>query len=168
MITSASSANAAPTWKPPAHDRDEDGRYLGGTRGSRHSRSASGAAWALPWASLVRRPDRGDEPDRDARAARGAGRPGRVCRGQVPLACGWPTGQISCLAQIRARHRAVPARVEPLGGDGARVMFDTPQPAVTPGQVVTVYDGDRVLGGGWIERAVAATTKGPANSEIGA
>ncbi|MBX6314591.1 MAG: tRNA 2-thiouridine(34) synthase MnmA [Isosphaeraceae bacterium] len=63
-----------------------------------------------------------------------------------------PEGPIACQAQIRAQHRAVPATVEPLPGDRARIRFATPQPAVTPGQVVTVYQGDLVLGGGWIER----------------
>ena len=64
-----------------------------------------------------------------------------------------PVGPVACLAQIRARHRAVPATVEALPDGGARVLFETPQPAVTPGQVVTVYQDDLVLGGGWIERA---------------
>ena len=65
-----------------------------------------------------------------------------------------PTISVSCKAQIRARHRAVAATVEPKADDEARVVFETPQPAVTPGQVVTVYDGDLVLGGGWIETAL--------------
>jgi tRNA-specific 2-thiouridylase len=34
------------------------------------------------------------------------------------------------------------------------VRFEQPQPAVTPGQAVALYAGTRVLGGGWIERAV--------------
>jgi tRNA-specific 2-thiouridylase len=59
----------------------------------------------------------------------------------------------TCLAQIRARHCAVPATVESLPDGGARVQFETPQSAVTPGQVVTVYQDDLVLGGGWIEQA---------------
>ena len=33
------------------------------------------------------------------------------------------------------------------------VRFDEPVSAVTPGQAVVCYDGDRVLGGGWIDRA---------------
>jgi len=56
-----------------------------------------------------------------------------------------------CEVQIRSRHAAAPARLEHLGPEGVRVVFDTPQGAVTPGQAVAFYDGDRVLGGGWIE-----------------
>ena len=66
-----------------------------------------------------------------------------------------PSGSTACLAQIRARHKAVAATVEPLGSDRARVHFSTAQPAVTPGQVVTLYDGDLVIGGGWIEDALS-------------
>lgn len=63
-----------------------------------------------------------------------------------------PAAPVRCLAQIRARHQAVAATVEPLGEDRVRVTFDTPQAAVTPGQVVTLYEDDLVLGGGWIDR----------------
>ncbi len=65
-----------------------------------------------------------------------------------------PDGPTPCLAQIRARHRAVPAVVEPLGDGRARVVFDEPQSAVTPGQVVAVYRDQLVMGGGWIERGL--------------
>jgi tRNA-specific 2-thiouridylase len=65
-----------------------------------------------------------------------------------------PTGPTPCLAQIRARHKAVPAVVEPLEGGRARVSFAEPQSAVTPGQVVAVYEGDLLLGGGWIDRGL--------------
>ena len=58
----------------------------------------------------------------------------------------------ACEAKIRYRHAAVPATVT-ASGDGATVTFHEPQPAVTPGQAVVFYDGSRVLGGGWIERA---------------
>jgi tRNA-uridine 2-sulfurtransferase len=62
-----------------------------------------------------------------------------------------PAGSIPCLAQIRAQHRAVPATVEPLEGERARVVFTASQSAITPGQVVTIYQEDVVMGGGWIE-----------------
>jgi len=54
-------------------------------------------------------------------------------------------------ARIRHRHREAPASVEPLPGDRVRVTFDEPQSAVAPGQAVVMYDGDTVVGGGWIE-----------------
>ena len=65
-----------------------------------------------------------------------------------------PAGPLSCFAQIRARHRAVPATAEATGEESAVIRFDRPQVAVAPGQIVTVYEGDLVAGGGWIERAL--------------
>lgn len=64
-----------------------------------------------------------------------------------------PEVPISCAAKIRYRHRAAPAQVVALPDGGARVTFLHPQSAVTPGQAVVFYEGSRVLGGGWIERA---------------
>jgi len=54
-------------------------------------------------------------------------------------------------AQVRYRHRAAPASVTPLDDARAAIAFDEPQPAVTPGQAVVFYDGDAVVGGGWID-----------------
>jgi tRNA-specific 2-thiouridylase len=62
-----------------------------------------------------------------------------------------PTGLLRCLAQIRYNSRAMPATVEPIAAGRIRVVFDEPQFGVAPGQAVVCYDGDRVLGGGWIE-----------------
>jgi tRNA-specific 2-thiouridylase len=62
-----------------------------------------------------------------------------------------PEGEVSGAAQIRYRHPAGPARVRPLEGRRVEVEFDVPQAAVTPGQAVVFYDGDDVLGGGWID-----------------
>jgi tRNA-specific 2-thiouridylase len=65
-----------------------------------------------------------------------------------------PAGPVRCTAKIRYRHAGVPASLA-AGAEGmAEVLFDEPQPAVTPGQAVTFYDGTRVLGGGWIEEAI--------------
>ena len=68
--------------------------------------------------------------------------------------------QIRCTAKIRYNSEPVAASAQRIGSDEIVVRFDEPQSAVTPGQAVVLYDGDVVLGGGWIEsadEAVAAT-----------
>ena len=62
-----------------------------------------------------------------------------------------PTSPIHASARIRHRHQDAPATIAPLGDGRARVTFDTPQTAITPGQAVVFYDGEYVVGGGWIE-----------------
>lgn len=57
----------------------------------------------------------------------------------------------TCTVQIRYRQTATEARVEPRAGGTAKVVFANPQRAVTPGQAAVFYDGDRVIGGGWID-----------------
>ena len=59
-----------------------------------------------------------------------------------------PTAGLDALVQVRSRHGAAPARVEPRNDGTARVRFAEPQRALTPGQTVVFYDGDRVLGEG--------------------
>jgi tRNA-uridine 2-sulfurtransferase len=54
-------------------------------------------------------------------------------------------------AQIRHRHAASPGRVRATRTDGAEFIFEQPQVAVAPGQAVVFYDGDIVIGGGWID-----------------
>jgi tRNA-uridine 2-sulfurtransferase len=61
-----------------------------------------------------------------------------------------PIAPFRCLAQIRYNSKAVPATVEPLPDAHIHVRLDEPQCGVAPGQAVVCYDGDRVLGGGWI------------------
>jgi tRNA-specific 2-thiouridylase len=55
-------------------------------------------------------------------------------------------------AQIKIRHRHEPAwaTLEPAGAEEVVATFDEPQRAVTPGQSAVFYDGDEVVGGGWI------------------
>ena len=59
-------------------------------------------------------------------------------------------------AAVKIRHKHIPAEatVLPLDSTHARITFDTPQRAITSGQGAVFYDGDRVLGGGWIEKAI--------------
>ena len=61
-----------------------------------------------------------------------------------------PDGPINVLARVRYRSRETPATVTPLDADGVAVRFDSPQSAITPGQAAVFYDGDEVLGGGFI------------------
>jgi tRNA-specific 2-thiouridylase len=61
-----------------------------------------------------------------------------------------PAGPLACQVKIRYRHKAAPATVTSLPNSQARVEFEAPQSAVTPGQAAVFYQGSRVLGGGWI------------------
>ena len=61
-----------------------------------------------------------------------------------------PGNAFSCTAKFRYRQPDQGVRVE-LMGEGARVTFDAPQRAVTPGQWDVFYDGETCLGGGPID-----------------
>jgi tRNA-specific 2-thiouridylase len=54
-------------------------------------------------------------------------------------------------AKVRSMARPAPVRF-----DGNSIHFETPEYGVSPGQAAVLYDGERVLGGGWIEETVAA------------
>jgi len=64
--------------------------------------------------------------------------PGRLVRARV---------------RIRNRHEPADATITALSGATARVVFDEPQRAITPGQAAVFYSGELVLGGGWITNA---------------
>jgi len=61
-------------------------------------------------------------------------------------------GPLAMTVKIRYSHPGAPAKLIPLGHDRALVTLDEPQKAVTPGQAAVCYDGDVVVGGGWICR----------------
>ena len=60
------------------------------------------------------------------------------------------TAPLRVMAKARYRHNEQPATVYPEENGMARVVFDTPQRALTPGQAVVLYDGDMVVGSGTI------------------
>jgi tRNA-specific 2-thiouridylase len=66
------------------------------------------------------------------------------------IAVGQLTGPIRISAKIRHRHEPASGTVQPDGEDSVLVIFDQPQRAITPGQAAVFYDGDTVVGGGWI------------------
>ena len=68
-----------------------------------------------------------------AAAGEGHGRPARV--------------------KLRSAQPACTGRAYALPDGGAEVVLDAPQHGIAPGQAAVLYDGDRVLGGGWISRA---------------
>ncbi|MBI5490068.1 MAG: tRNA 2-thiouridine(34) synthase MnmA [Deltaproteobacteria bacterium] len=80
------------------------------------------------------------------------------CDGVVASGVRWlvepPRGPLRVLAQTRYRMPVVEAEVRPADGEGAEVLFERRAAGVAPGQAVVFYEGDRVLGGGWIERRI--------------
>jgi tRNA-specific 2-thiouridylase len=75
--------------------------------------------------------------------------------------------QFTATVKIRYNHPGTLANVTPLEHGRARIRLHEPQRAVTPGQAAVIYDGDIVLGGGWICRSChpersAAESKDPA------
>ena len=71
--------------------------------------------------------------------------------------CSWipwdePPEEFECTAKIRYNHPGCPAVVRPEKGGRAQVSLRQAARAITPGQACVLYDGDMVLGGGWIDR----------------
>lgn len=78
--------------------------------------------------------------------------------GLVARAVNWliPPASHSLRAEVKIRHHALPAAatIEPQADGSAAVRFDFPQQGVAPGQAAVFYEGDLILGGGWIERGI--------------
>jgi len=71
--------------------------------------------------------------------------------GQVNWLIDVPVAPVAAACRIRYRHHEVPATITPCEDGSAQVAFERPQSGVTPGQAAVFYQGDRVIGGGWIE-----------------
>jgi tRNA-specific 2-thiouridylase len=67
-----------------------------------------------------------------------------------------PNEDADLAVKIRYSHPGTAATVTPLENNRARIRLHEPQRAVTPGQAAVIYDGDAVMGGGWICRAEPA------------
>ena len=65
--------------------------------------------------------------------------------------CDEPAEPRRCQVKIRYASRPVEAVATVLPGNRLHVRMLEPRGGVAPGQAVVCYDGDRVLGGGWIE-----------------
>ena len=74
-----------------------------------------------------------------------------VLRGVNWIAGDTPREAVRATVQIRHRHAAAPALVTPRAAGRAEIVFDEPQRAIAPGQAAVFYEGDDVLGGGWID-----------------
>lgn len=75
------------------------------------------------------------------------------------------SGELRCLVQYRYHCTPAPARVAVEGGR-AEVLFDEPQLAVAPGQGAAFYDGERLLGGGWIATSRRVTGDAAAEAPV--
>ena len=68
-----------------------------------------------------------------------------------------PGDGLAVRAKLRSTQTPVPASIRPRNGTGAEVVLDAPLAGVAPGQACVFYDGDRVLGGGWICRDTSSS-----------
>jgi tRNA-specific 2-thiouridylase len=80
------------------------------------------------------------------------------CHGLVARSINWiepPAGdEFPAEVQVRYRSPAIPCRIR-VGDDGTcEARFEEAFPSVTPGQAAVFYQGDKVLGGGWITQAI--------------
>jgi len=75
-----------------------------------------------------------------------------TARGVNWIAFDDPAEPVRAHVRIRYRHEPAAATIYPLADAHARIVFDEPQRAITPGQTTIFYNGEEVLGGGWIER----------------
>ena len=80
------------------------------------------------------------------------------CKGLIAEDINWiepfDEDEMAAEVQIRYRSRAIPCAVRRMVEGTSEVRFTEDCPAVTPGQAAVFYRGDRLLGGGWITRAI--------------
>lgn len=139
-----------------------DGRVLGEHRGFAHftigQRRGLPGGFAAPMYVVAIRPAE--------RAVVIGPREALLGRGVVAREINWLVDEPPALGDrvsVQVRHRAPPAPAEIVRRESGEVelALDEPVAAITPGQSLVMYDGDRVLGGGFIERAQGQRTALP-------
>src|SRR5258705_13791571 len=76
-----------------------------------------------------------------------------VAAGVNWIAISDPSDPVRADVRIRYPHTPAPATISQKTNQRAKVVFDEPQPAITPGQATVFYRGDEVVGGGWIVKS---------------
>lgn len=131
-----------------------EGRVIGHHRGTHRytvgQRKGLGIAWSEPLYVTAIDAERNVVVVGEQRYLEASGLLATEVRWIVPL----DAEEFKTACKIRYRHQPVPCRVRVLPDSGCEVWFDEPQKAVTPGQTVVFYQGDEVLGGGRIVRAM--------------
>ena len=145
----------APGLIRPGNIVDLDGKILGQHEGVHRytigQRKGLGIGWTEPLYVLEIRPD-------TAEVVVGAN-DGLYAPGLVAGSMNWifgapPKDGQKALVKIRYNHPGVMATLHPAKGEKCEIRFDKPVRAIAPGQAAVAYDGDRVIGGGWIEGAL--------------
>jgi tRNA-uridine 2-sulfurtransferase len=85
--------------------------------------------------------------------------PGLICS-RLAFTGAPPPGTFDATVKIRYRTPDRPATVSIRNDGSAEVAFQKPVWGVAPGQLAVFYDGDRVIGGGTIDRALARIATG--------
>ena len=75
-----------------------------------------------------------------------------IAKGVNWVAFDAPSEPVRADVKVRYRHDPAAATIYAMPGAAARIIFDQPQRAITPGQATIFYHGDEVIGGGWITR----------------
>ena len=77
-----------------------------------------------------------------------------VAKGVNWVAFDEPSEPVRASVKVRYRHDPESATIYALSDNRARIVFDEPQAAITPGQATVFYNGEEVVGGGWIEKSI--------------
>jgi tRNA-specific 2-thiouridylase len=132
---------------------DTEGRVLGVHPGIHHytigQRRGLGIAYPVPLYVLELRPGKNQVVVGD-----GSKLGKRFCHVVRPNWISIPelTEPLRVSAKIRSRHAEAPATITPMDDGSVKVVFDSPQAAITPGQACVFYQSEKVVGGGWIRR----------------